>query len=338
MQRSGADGDGPQPLLSVRELGVSFRTRQGWLDVTQGVSFDVAAGERVGIVGESGCGKSVTGLALLGLLPPATSRVKGSIRLDGRELCGLPQRQLRDVRGAQMAMVFQEPMSALDPVFTVGEQIAEAVRAHFPVGAREAREMAVESLARVGIPLPARRCDEYPHQLSGGMRQRAMIAIALACKPRLLVADEPTTALDVTVQAQILDVLMRLSQESGTALLFITHDLGVVAETCQRVITMYAGQVVEDAPADEVLLRPAHPYTSGLMRSLPRLNRRKQPLPSIPGRVPQVTELPPGCRFEPRCPHAMAGCNEEQRLLSAAAARRVRCWRHEQLRLPGTVA
>jgi peptide/nickel transport system ATP-binding protein len=237
-----------------------------------------------------------------------------------------------------MAMIFQEPMSALDPVFTIGAQISEAIRAHFRVGAREARETAIDALARVGIPLPARRYDEYPHQLSGGMRQRAMIAIALVCKPRLLVADEPTTALDVTVQAQIIDILIQLSEESKTALLFITHDLGVVAETCQRVITMYSGEVVEDAPVDSVLLRPRHPYTSGLMRSLPGLHPRKTRLPSIAGRVPQPTEQLPGCRFEPRCQHAQPVCREAQDVIELAPGHAVRCHRHAQLNLPGTVA
>ncbi len=337
-QGAGAAVAPPRPLLSVRDLGVAFHTRAGLVDVTSGVSFDVAPGERVGIVGESGCGKTVTGLALLGLLPPRTSRVRGQILLEGRDLNGLPQRALREVRGAHIAMIFQEPMSALDPVFTIGEQIGEAVRAHFDVGAREARETAIEALAKVGIPLPQRRCDEYPHQLSGGMRQRAMIAIALVCKPRLLVADEPTTALDVTVQAQIIDVLIQLSEESGTALLFITHDLGVVAESCHRVLTMYAGQVVEDAPIDDLLTRPRHPYSSGLMRSLPSLNQRKAPLPSIPGRVPQPAEMPPGCRFEPRCPHAQPQCRDPQLLASAEPLHMVRCCRFAELHLPGTVA
>ena len=313
-------------------------TREGMINVTQGVSFDVAAGERVGIVGESGCGKSVTGLALLGLLPRRTSRVHGEIFFDGRNINALPEREFRRIRGAQIAMIFQEPMSALDPVFTIGEQIGEAVRAHFKVGAREAREMAIEALVKVGIPLPERRHDEYPHQLSGGMRQRAMIAIALACKPRLLIADEPTTALDVTIQAQIIDVLLQLSEETGTALLFITHDLGVVAETCHRVLTMYAGQVVEDAPVDDVLLHPRHPYTSGLMRSLPSLSVPKAALPSIQGRVPQPSQMPRGCRFEPRCGHAQAKCRAEQFILQSEPGHLVRCCRFDELNLPGTVA
>ena len=324
-------------LLSVRGLGVSFQSRAGMVDVTQDVSFDIAAGERVGIVGESGCGKSVTGLALLGLLPQRTSHVIGQVLLDGFNINGMKEREMRRVRGAQIAMNFQEPMSALDPVFSIGAQISEAVRSHFLVGAREARDIAIEALIKVGIPLPERRYDEYPHQLSGGMRQRAMIAIALVCKPRLLIADEPTTALDVTVQAQIIDVLTQLSEESGTALLFITHDLGVVAQTCHRVLTMYAGEIVEDAAVDDVLLRPKHPYTSGLMRSLPSLSPRKTPLPSIPGRVPLPVDMPRGCRFEPRCTYAMPNCSAPQTLLKAESSRLVRCCRFEEIALLGTV-
>jgi peptide/nickel transport system ATP-binding protein len=326
------------PLLSVQGLSVAIRTRDGEIAVTQGVSFDVAEGERVGIVGESGCGKTVTGLALLGLLPPRISRVTGRIMLGDTDINGLPESRLRRIRGEQIAMIFQEPMSALDPVFTIGEQIGEAVRAHFKIGRREARDRAIEALRQVGIPLPERRHDEYPHQLSGGMRQRAMIAIALACEPRLLIADEPTTALDVTIQAQIIDVLVELSARSGTALLFITHDLGVVAETCERVLTMYAGQIVEDAPIDEVLVRPRHPYTSGLMRSLPSLSRPKATLPSIPGRVPPPTDMPLGCRFEPRCAHARPVCREPQPSLPAGPHHAVRCCRFVELDLPGTVA
>jgi len=326
------------PLLAVEDMGVSLKTREGQVDITQGLSFAVAPGERVAIVGESGSGKTVTGLALLGLLPRGISRVTGKILLDGRNINGLPEREMRRVRGAQIAMIFQEPMSALDPVFTIGQQIGEAVKAHFHVGAREARERAIEALARVGIPLPERRHDEYPHQLSGGMRQRAMIAIALVCQPRLLIADEPTTALDVTIQAQIIDVLMQLSEESNTALLFITHDLGVVAETCQRVLTMYAGQIVEDAPVDDVLTRPLHPYTSGLMRSLPSLSRPKSILPSIAGRVPAPWQMPKGCRFEPRCQHARPQCREPQIAEQPEPGRSVRCCRYDELALPGTLS
>jgi peptide/nickel transport system ATP-binding protein len=244
---------------------------------------------------------------------------------------------MQAIRGRSIAMVFQEPMSALDPVFTVGQQISETIRTHFRVGAQEARERALAALADVGIPLPARRYDEYPHQLSGGMRQRAVIAIALSCEPKLLIADEPTTALDVTIQAQIVDLLLNLTEKRGTALLFITHDLGVVAEACSRVITMYAGEVVEDAAVDDVLAHPQHPYTSGLLRSIPRLSAPKSLLPAIPGRVPALSDLQPGCRFAPRCTYALPACAEAQSL-RGQASHRVRCGRHAELSLPGAVA
>jgi peptide/nickel transport system ATP-binding protein len=324
-------------LLSVRNLGVSLRTRHGLLRITEGVNFDLAAGERVGLVGESGCGKSVTGLALLGLLPRRISEVTGQIMFEGRDLNAMREAERRQMRGRRIAMIFQEPMSALDPVFTIGEQIGESVRTHFGASRREARERAIEMLDRVGIPDPVRRHDEYPHQLSGGMRQRAMIAIALACEPQVLVADEPTTALDVTIQAQIIDLLLRMSEDLGTALIFITHDIGVVAETCQRVMTMYLGQVVEDAAADAVLARPRHPYTSGLMRSLPKLSHWKAELPSIPGRVPSLAAVPEGCRFAPRCGFARAECAAEQ-VMQTGQWGSARCWQAAALELKGTLA
>jgi len=333
------------PLLDVRNLQVAFQTRAGVLRITQGVSFGVQPGERLALVGESGCGKSVTGLALMRLLPPEAARVQGQVLLQGRDLLQMRERQMRAVRGREVAMIFQEPMSALDPVFTVGEQIAQAWRAHFPGGRREARERAVEMLAQVGIALPQQRYREYPHQLSGGMRQRVMIAMALMCEPRLLIADEPTTALDVTVQAQILRLLREVSERTGTALLFITHDLGVVAETCTRMITMYAGEVVEDAPVDCALLRPRHPYTSGLLRALPRFAPKRAPLGFIAGRVPAPEAMPAGCRFRPRCAHASAQCEAAQSLqtlprlrVQDAGAHRVRCMRAPELQLPGVTA
>ncbi|MEY4864194.1 MAG: hypothetical protein RLZ51_2289 [Pseudomonadota bacterium] len=325
-------------MLEVRGLSIAFASPAGFTPVTRDVSFSIAPGERLGVVGESGCGKSVTGLSILGLLPRRHSRVQGEILFDGQDLNRMSPDQMRAVRGRKIGMIFQEPMTALDPVFTIGEQIGEAYRQHFPVSRAQARERVIESLARVGIPLPARRHDEYPHQLSGGMRQRVMIAMALICEPRLLIADEPTTALDVTVQAQITDLLLELSSTQGTALMFITHDLGVVAEVCTRMVTMYAGEVVEDAPTDEALMRPRHPYTSGLLRSLPRLAQRKAVLPSIPGRVPLPSEMPAGCRFRARCPHAAAGCDGEQVLADIAAGRSVRCSRAAELQLPGAVA
>jgi peptide/nickel transport system ATP-binding protein len=323
-------------LLEVRNLSLSFVAARGALPITRNISFSVAPGERVGLVGESGCGKTVTGLSLLRLLPPS-ARIDGDILFNGINLATLSPRRMRAVRGRDIAMIFQEPMSALDPVFTVGDQISEAYRTHFSVSRAEGRERAIAALREVGIPAPERRCDEYPHQMSGGMLQRVMIAMALICKPRLLVADEPTTALDVTVQAQITDLLRSLSERTGTALIFITHDLGVVAETCTRMITMYAGEVVEDAPVDDVLTRPRHPYTSGLLRSLPGLSQRRGVLASIPGRVPSPNAMPAGCRFRSRCPHAVAGCEQEQPLIDIADGRKARCWRAPDLELPGAV-
>jgi peptide/nickel transport system ATP-binding protein len=325
------------PLLEVRDLSLSFKTTRGALSVTRNVNFSIAPGERVGLVGESGCGKTVTGLSLLRLLPPQSACIQGDILLNGINLATLSPRRMRAVRGRDIAMIFQEPMSALDPVFTVGDQISEAYRIHFPVSRAEGRERAIAALREVGIPAPERRCDEYPHQLSGGMRQRVMIAMALICKPKILVADEPTTALDVTVQAQITDLLRSLSERTGTALIFITHDLGVVAETCTRMITMYAGEVVEDAPVDDVLMRPRHPYTSGLLRSLPGLSQRRGVLASIPGRVPSPNAMPAGCRFRSRCTHAVAGCEQDQPMVELDGGRTARCWRALDFDLPGAV-
>ena len=324
------------PLLDVRGLGISFLIGGGSVHATQDVSFAVQPGERVGIVGESGCGKTITGLSLLGLLPAATTRVVGQAMFEGENLVGLPLSRMRHIRGRKISMIFQEPMSALDPVFTIGQQIGETIRTHFKADKKQARERAIEALASVGIPSPARVHDSYPHQLSGGMRQRAMIAIALVCEPKLLIADEPTTALDVTIQAQIIDLLLELSAKSGTALLFITHDLGVIAETCSRMITMYAGQVVEDAPVDSALVRPRHPYTSGLLRSLPRLSARGAVLPSIAGRVPTLRDMPTGCRFAERCAHRQEACAAPQ-AIEQAGAHQVRCWRQGELVLPGAL-
>jgi peptide/nickel transport system ATP-binding protein len=325
-----------QALLDVRGLSLAFKTANGELPVIRDISFTITPGERVGIVGESGCGKTVTGLSLLRLLPARSVRLTGQILFEGRDLAVLSAREMRAVRGREIAMIFQEPMSALDPVFTVGDQISEAYRAHFPVDRKEGRERAIAALASVAIPAPERRCDDYPHQLSGGMRQRVMIAMALICQPKLLIADEPTTALDVTVQSQITDLLQRMSEQTGTALLFISHDLGVIAETCTRMITMYAGEVVEDAPVDDVLVTPRHPYTSGLLRSLPRLSVRRSVLPSIPGRVPPLQAMPPGCRFQPRCTHAADRCAAPQALAGLSRLHRVRCCRAAELALPGT--
>lgn len=324
-------------LMSVRGLGVSFKTSQGVWQATRKIDFEIAPGERVGIVGESGCGKTITGLSILRLLPSNLSRLDGSIMFGETDLASCSMRSMRAIRGKRIAMIFQEPMSALDPVFTVGHQIAETLRIHTGTSKDEAREKTLEMLRRVGIASPERRIDDYPHQLSGGMRQRVMIAAALICGPQLLIADEPTTALDVTVQAQILELLRELSETSNTALMLITHDLGVVAETCTRMITMYAGEVIEDAPVDAALVKPLHPYTSGLLRSLPHLSPRRGKLASIAGRVPSISAMPNGCRFKARCAYALPGCDEEQELIDAGDGRKVRCWRFNELELPGAL-
>jgi peptide/nickel transport system ATP-binding protein len=327
------------PILDVQDLSIGFSGRRGQpaLPIVRDVTFRIGRGERVGLVGESGCGKSVTGLSLMRLLP-GTARIGGRITLDGVDMARASRNAVRRMRGKKIAMIFQEPMSALDPVFTVGEQIAEALRLHESLSRAEERARVIEALAEVGIPAPDKRHDEYPHQLSGGMRQRVMIAMALVNRPDLIIADEPTTALDVTIQAQIMELLTRLSEETGTALLFITHDLGVVAETCQRMITMYAGEIVEDAPVDAALVSPLHPYTSGLLRSLPHFNKEKGRFAYIPGRVPAPLAMPEGCRFAPRCPHAAEVCGRPQELRFVGAERRVRCARAEELSLDGAVA
>jgi peptide/nickel transport system ATP-binding protein len=291
----------------------------------------------VGIVGESGCGKSLTALSILSLLPRRGCQRTGQILFEGRDLVPLSESAMRGVRGRQIGMIFQEPMSALDPVFTVGDQIVETVRTHFPLSRAQARERAVDALAAVGIASPRNVATMYPMSLSGGMRQRVMIAMALVCEPKLLIADEPTTALDVTIQAQIMDLLIELSHRTGTALLFITHNLGLVAESCSRMLTMYAGQVVEDGPVESILTRPMHPYSAGLLASIPQSGLRKSKLPSIPGRVPGPHEMPSGCRFAPRCGYVEAACNEPQ-VLSSLGDRHVRCWKAGALSLAGAGA
>jgi oligopeptide/dipeptide ABC transporter ATP-binding protein len=306
-----------------------------------GVSFEVGAGEVLGIVGESGSGKSVTSLSVMQLIPrPPGEIVSGSsIRFRGEELVGAPERRLREIRGNDIAMIFQEPMTSLDPVYRVGEQIAEALRLHRGLDRRAARARAVELLELVGIPGPEQRVDAYPHHLSGGQRQRVMIAIALACEPELLIADEPTTALDVTIQAQILDLLAELRDRLGMALILITHDLGVVAEVCDRVVVMYAGQIVEQGPTGLIFRDPRHPYTEGLLRAIPRLDRPTDRLAVIPGTVPSPLRWPVGCRFHTRCPYGWSLCVEEPPPLlavgEAATERASRCWleRHPERRV-----
>lgn len=336
------------PLLEVSGLEIRFPGGERPFEVVRGATLSVERGEIVGLVGESGSGKSLTALAILGLVPPPGRIVGGAIRFDGRDLVGLPERDLRQIRGARIGLVFQEPMAALNPVLTLETQIAEAVRAHpdrtgrdgARVTARAARARALELFELLAIPDPARRLKEYPHQLSGGQRQRAMLAIALAAGPELLIADEPTTALDVTLQAQVLELLERLRRELGLAILLITHDLAVVAESCDRVLVMYAGEIVESAAAAELFARPAHPYTRALLASIPVLGSPapRGELPAIPGQVPAADRLPVGCVFEPRCASAIPRCRSERpawvELPAAAAGQRgARC-----LRLPELVA
>ncbi len=297
------------PLLSVEDLRVAFSVSTGGEVVAvDGVGFEVMAGETLGIVGESGCGKSVTALSIMGLLATDGVTRSGRIAFNGIDLIAVPDRTLRDLRGNQMAMIFQEPMTSLNPSHTIGAQIAEAVVRHRGANAEQGRTRAVEMLRRVGIPEPEARAAEYPHRFSGGMRQRAMIAMALACDPKLIIADEPTTALDVTIQAQILALLRTLREETGAAVVLITHDLGVVAEVCDTVLVMYAGQVVERAPVDQLFRFPQHPYTIGLMGSVPRLDTRKERLAAIAGSVPNMASPPDGCRFAARCPFVEPAC------------------------------
>lgn len=326
-----------EEVLRVEDLNIWFETSAGEVQAVRDVSFNVRAGEAVGMVGESGSGKSITGLAVMRLLECPPARVEGRVLFRGQDLLQLPEREMQALRGSAVSMVFQDPMTALDPVFTIGRQIAETIRAHRDIDKKEAREAAIDMLQEVGIPLPAQRYGEYPHQLSGGMRQRVMIAMALSCQPSLLIADEPTTAVDVTIQAQILALLRRLSDDHGTAVLLITHDLGVVAEFCSRVLTLYAGEVVETASTDELLGSPQHPYTSGLLQAIPRVATRGKPLVPIRGRVPVPAEMPQGCRFHPRCDHRSDPCLERQFLVPVGDARHVRCCRHEELDLPGAV-
>jgi peptide/nickel transport system ATP-binding protein len=312
-------------LLSLQGLSVELRGARPPLVLVEDVDLELAAGETLCLVGESGCGKSLTALALPGLLPPELVRRSRRLLWRGREIGALGEREQRRLRGAEMAFVFQEPMTSLNPVLTIGTQIGEGLRTHRRLSPAAARARAAELLAEVGVPAAAERLRAYPHELSGGLRQRALIAMALACDPALLIADEPTTALDVSLQAQVLALLAALQQRRGLALLFITHDLAVVAELGGRVLVMYAGQVVEAAPAAALFAAPAHPYTRALLASLPRIDRRS-PLTGIPGNVPPAGRAPAGCRFRDRCPLAAAGCAEPQSLRPLAAGRAVRCW------------
>jgi oligopeptide/dipeptide ABC transporter ATP-binding protein len=301
-------------LLEVKNLRTHFPTRSGLVRAVEGVSFHLDEGELLGLVGESGCGKSITALSVMRLVGPPGKIVGGEVWFGGENLLKAPDERMREIRGDDIAMIFQDPMTSLNPVYTVGEQIAEALRLHRGLNRRQAREAAVAAMREVSIPDPARRADDYPHQLSGGMRQRVMIAMALACDPKLLIADEPTTALDVTIQAQILELIDGLRRTRNLAVLLITHDLGVVAEVADRVAVMYTGRVVEESPVEELFARPKHPYTEGLLRSVPKLTeaevKKVERLQTIEGTVPKPTNLPEGCHFAPRCPHRMPRCTE----------------------------
>jgi len=305
-----------QHLLEVRDLRTQFPTRSGLVRAVDGVSFNLDRGELLGLVGESGCGKSMTALSIMRLIAPPGKIVSGEVIFDGKDLLKLSDAEMRQMRGDDIAMIFQDPMTSLNPVFTVGEQIAEALRLHRKLSRRDAREATVDAMREVSIPDPSRRVDDYPHQLSGGMRQRVMIAMALACNPKLLIADEPTTALDVTIQAQILELLNELRLQRELAVLLITHDLGVVAEVADRVAVMYTGRIVEQSDVEELFQRPKHPYTEGLLRSVPKLTTaevaKKERLETIEGTVPSPTDLPPGCHFAPRCYHRMPRCTAEE--------------------------
>jgi oligopeptide/dipeptide ABC transporter ATP-binding protein len=325
---------GAGPILQVENLRTWFKTDSGLARAVDGVSFHVNPGETLGIVGESGSGKSVTSLSIMRLIPQPPGQIQPDSRIlfrnhagEMEDLAKAPERRMREIRGNDIAMIFQEPMTSLNPVFKVGDQIVESLRLHQNLNKRDARDRAIEMLQLVGIPIPHQRVDEYPHQLSGGMRQRVMIAMALACNPKLLIADEPTTALDVTIQAQILELLNRLQEELGMSIILITHDLGVVAETCDRVIVMYAGQVFEEGPVDDVFHDPQNPYTEGLLRSMPRLGEEVERLAVIPGVVPSPTNWPAGCRFRDRCPYGWEKTErEEPPLFEIGPGRRNKCW------------
>jgi len=317
-------------LLEIRNLHTHFFTDRGTVPAVDGIDLHVRKGEIVGVVGESGCGKSVMSLSVMGLIPKPPGRiVDGSITFKGENLVEATDRRMQEVRGNEIAMIFQEPMTSLNPVFTNGNQIGETVRLHRGLSRKEARAHTIDMLRKVGIPRPEAVVDEYPHQLSGGMRQRVMIAMAMSCDPELLIADEPTTALDVTIQAQILDLMRKLNDETGAAILMITHDLGVVSEVCDRIVVMYAGKVVEEGGTRALLKNPQHPYTRGLIQSVPRMDERRNRLFSIPGNVPSPGEMGTGCRFAPRCEFATDRCREAMpELVAIEAQHRSRCWQH----------
>ena len=315
-------------ILEVNGLTVQFPTRRGLLTAVDSICFSIAPGEVLGVVGESGAGKSITGLAVIRLLEPPGRIAAGEVRLEGRRIDTLPHEEMRRIRGRKIGVIFQDPLTSLNPLYTIGQQLEETILTHLKLSPRAARERALALLKEVGIPAPEARYNNYPHHFSGGMRQRVVIALALAAEPRLLIADEPTTALDVSIQAQIIVLLKRLAAERGAAVMLITHDMGVIAETAQRVAVMYAGRIVEIGPVGDVIHAPRHPYTVGLMGSIPRIGSRKSRLMQIDGAMPRLNSIPPGCAFNPRCPRRFERCTRERPELAPAGASRAACWLH----------
>ncbi|MGE8206403.1 ABC transporter ATP-binding protein [Heyndrickxia sp. NPDC080065] len=318
------------PVLEIKALSTSFSSDEGSIPVVNDIDFQVYPQEVLGIVGESGCGKSVTSLSIMGLIPTSNGKVEGEILFNGENLAKATEKRMRSIRGNDIAMIFQEPMTSLNPVFTIGEQLIEAIKIHWKWPKKKAKEHAIGMLKKVGLPRAEELINEYPHQLSGGMRQRVMIAMALACEPKLLIADEPTTALDVTIQAQILDLMKNLNKATNTAIIMITHDLGVVAEMCQRIIVMYSGKIVEEADVRTIFKQPKHPYTIGLIQSVPDMRQKKEKLFSIPGNVPKPGSVETGCHFAPRCSHVHGRCySDTPQLTVMENGQKVRCWLYE---------
>lgn len=318
-----------EALLEVKNLRVEFPTRRGTLLALDDISFGITPGEILGVVGESGAGKSLTGAAIIGLLEPPGRIAGGEIRLEGERIDNLPPEKFRALRGRKIGAIFQDPLTSLNPLYTIGKQLVETIRTHLPVSEKEARERAIKLLQETGIPAAEQRIDQYPHQFSGGMRQRVVIALALAAEPKLIVADEPTTALDVSIQAQIIQLLKRLCKVHGAAVMLVTHDMGVIAETCDRVAVMYAGRIVEIGPVGEVIHHPQHPYTVGLMGSIPAMDEDRERLQQIDGAMPRLNAIPPGCAFNPRCPRAFERCRHERPELLPSGATQAACWLHD---------
>ena len=317
------------PILEVRDLRVEFPTRRGTLTALDGVSFDIAPGEVLGVVGESGAGKSMTGAAIIGLLEPPGRIAGGQILLNGKRIDNLPYEQMRRIRGREIGAIFQDPLTTLNPLYTVGRQLMETMQTHLPLSDKEARQRAIGWLEMVGIPAAAQRVDSYPHEFSGGMRQRVVISLALCAEPKLIVADEPTTALDVSIQAQIIALLKNLARDKGTAMMLVTHDMGVIAETADRVAVMYAGRIAEIGPVHEVVKHPKHPYSVGLMASIPPLDRKVEHLAGIEGSMPRLSAIPQGCAFNPRCPHVFARCRLERPELLETGSTKAACWLYD---------